>query len=82
MPPISLEDYWERLENHDWFYPWSPDYDLLKAESNELRRLSLLSYEHLELYTTFSRVMTWNIMLEGDDVLNAFQPTSDKPESA
>ena len=81
MPPISLEDYWERLENHDWFYPWSPNYNALKAESKELQQLSRLSGKHLELYTTFSRVMIWNIILEGDDVMNASKPPSERPES-
>jgi len=82
MQTPSLEDYWELLENHDWFYPWALDYEALLAESKALENLSKLSSKHSELYATYYRTMYRNMVLENDDVMNSFQPSADKPEAA
>lgn len=85
MHPVSLEDYWELLENHNWFYAFAradERYDQLVIDTHVLHGIGQQSYEHLQLYTTYMDVMYRNMIFEDDRVLNKFQPNANKPEAA
>lgn len=86
MDRLSIPDYWERLERHDWFYPWaegSEAYVKLVIETKQLFALSRLSWGHAQLYCAFHTAMYADIMMDDDDnVMSLEQPRHNKPEAA
>ena len=53
---MTLREYWEELNQHDWYFEWSDDGSVWKRGSDDrkrLRQLSMLSNEHQDLYAGF-----------------------------
>jgi len=86
MELLSIEDYWERLERHDWFYAWregDDGYAELVEETKLLFNLSRVSRLHHQIYTTYYRLMYADILVyENDHVGNLEIPHINKPEAA
>lgn len=76
MSNISLREYWELLNNHDWFYQWSDDHRVYQKgfrESQELSTLSIHGKDFQDLYQAFN---DWHIanVLRQDDVKKPKKP--------
>ena len=86
MRPPTIEEYWQRLENHDWFYVWANGargYSDAITESKALYHMSLVSPVHAHLYTVYWTCMYVNMKIDDDDnVLNTVIPAHGKPEAA
>jgi len=85
MKPLSIAEYWERLERHDRFYAWSEDkasYDDLIEEAKKLFHLSRLSEAHSQLYTTYWTATYRHVTMEGDEVQDIELPQDGMPEAA
>lgn len=55
-PPISLQDYWDQLDRHDWYYQFSDDggtYRWGSDNEKKLKKLAELSDDHKALYSAF-----------------------------
>lgn len=55
---IDLQDYWNRLNRHDWTFEFSDDPGVYRAglaAERELLRLSEQSSEHAALYKAFRK---------------------------
>ena len=56
--PNDIVEYYARLENFDWLYEYSDDFDLWKQRSRQHRELaedSSLSDRHWRLYRAFHK---------------------------
>lgn len=54
--PISLPDYWGRLDAFDWGYEWSDDHSVYEAgrkRHEELSALATLSPAHKQMFKAF-----------------------------
>ena len=85
--PNSVEDYWERLERHDWFYPWAEgqgEYEGLVKETKRLWQTAHTSSRaHTQLYATYHTLMYSGLSMSDDDgVENIVIPQTKKPEAA
>jgi hypothetical protein len=55
-PTVTLQEFYDRLERHDWYYEFSDDFNVWKRgdeEGDKLRRISYLSPAHKKLYDQF-----------------------------
>lgn len=53
---MSLKDYYQKLESHDWYYDYSDDYTVWSRGHRihqQLKEISKLSKEHEQLYKEF-----------------------------
>ncbi len=85
MKRLSIAQYWEKLERHDRFYPWSEspeEYEASVEEARELFYLSRLSDDHAQLYTTYWTATYLHAALENGEVQDIDIPTDGIPEAA
>ena len=85
MTRLSLQEYWECLERHDWFYAWTDGAEYAEhiVEAKRLWDLSKVSLYHGQLYSTYVRTMYTGLIMEDDDsVGNVDIPATNKPEAA
>jgi len=85
MIPLSIEEYWERLERHDRFYAWSSDSDRYSELAEEARRLfylSRLSEAHSQLYTTYWTATYRYVDMIDDEIQDQQLPIDGIPEAA
>jgi hypothetical protein len=85
MTRLSIQDYWERLEKHNWFYAWIQDgeeYDEHATEAKRLFHLSRLSNKHGQLYTAYWTGTYLHVSMEGAEVLDIELPLDGRPEAA
>ena len=55
---VSLAEYWDMLDRHDWYYPFSDDgrtYSAGKRDADRLIKLTMQSPEHAALYEAFEK---------------------------
>jgi hypothetical protein len=67
---ISLHDYWNMLNRHDWYYQYSDDNRVYRAGSraeSDLRLIARQSQEHQALYDGFHRHKFTGPVLDGQD---------------
>lgn len=77
MTKLSLEEFWEELEGHDWFYAWADtpeEFEKHLDVTKHLAHASLLSYRHAQLYTTFYRCMYANLRIDEDRNVESIDP--------
>ena len=82
---ISLSDYWERLESHNWHYAWASNddgYADLVEEDRVLWHMSMLSESHAQLYASYYRMVYSGMDVENNVIMNADKPEINKPEAA
>lgn len=85
MRRLNLAEYWERLENHNWFYAWTQDadeYDEHVAEAKKLYHLSRFSKRHGQLYAAYWTGTFLHASMEGDEVMDIEIPLDGRPEAA
>jgi ribonucleotide reductase alpha subunit len=54
---VTLKEYWEQLNAHDWYYEMSDDHRVWKAgfrEQTRLEELAKQSKEHAALFNAFA----------------------------
>lgn len=76
--PISLRDYWDSLNRHDWYYDYSDDHGVWKRGSSErsrLRALSMQSREHRDMFDKFHAHY-----FSGEGFGTSKQPKPERPE--
>ena len=85
MRRLSIGEYWEKLEQHNWFYAWTEDaeeYGAHVAEAKHLFHLSRLSWKHGQLYTAYWTGTFIHASMDGDEVLDIEIPLNGRPEAA
>jgi len=85
MLRLSIEEYWEKLEGHNWFYAWTygdDEYKEYVVEAKDLFHLSQLSWKHRQLYAAYWTGTYQHVSMEGDEVLDLEPPIDGKPEAA
>jgi len=86
MHRVSLPDYWEALENHNWFYAWADsveEYNELLKKNTQLAHMARLSFDHAQLYCAYVRCMYDQLTLDEErNVEQAEIPPHRKPTAA
>ena len=77
---ISLQEFWDKLSSHDWYYPMSDDgrsYHAGKDSESKLLSLAKESEEHQALYDAWV-AHKWS----GDPWGTEQQPRPERPEDS
>lgn len=87
MLRIRIDEYWERLERHDWFYDGELDdfqsYEDVKMDAYALHAFSRLSFAHEQLYTVYYRIVNAGLVVDYDGQTRVLgTPMANMPEAS